>query len=120
MANTLTATLRTSRGPVVVRLFPDHAPKTVRNFIELAEGSREWTNPVTRQKAQAKLSDLRDSDTAKKAQEKLRDLADSDTAHKAQEKLHDLLSSDTAKKAQDKLRELRTTVTEGAKSDDGS
>jgi len=29
MTNTLTATLRTSRGPVVVRLFPDHAPKTV-------------------------------------------------------------------------------------------
>ena len=27
---------------------PDHAPKTVRNFVDLAEGSREWTNPVTR------------------------------------------------------------------------
>ncbi len=57
MTNTLTATLRTSRGPVVVRLFPDQAPKTVRNFVELAEGSREWTNPVTRQTGQAKLYD---------------------------------------------------------------
>ncbi len=57
MTNTLTATLRTSRGPVVVRLFPDHAPKTVRNFVELAEGSREWTNPATRKTGQEKLYD---------------------------------------------------------------
>jgi peptidyl-prolyl cis-trans isomerase A (cyclophilin A) len=47
MANNLIATLRTSLGSVVVRLFPDHAPKTVRNFTELAEGGREWTNPTT-------------------------------------------------------------------------
>jgi peptidyl-prolyl cis-trans isomerase A (cyclophilin A) len=45
MTNTLTATLRTTNGTVKVRLFPDHAPKTVRNFVELAEGSREWTDP---------------------------------------------------------------------------
>jgi peptidyl-prolyl cis-trans isomerase A (cyclophilin A) len=49
MTNTLTATLRTTSGTVKVRLFPDQAPKTVRNFVELAEGSREWTNPATRQ-----------------------------------------------------------------------
>jgi peptidyl-prolyl cis-trans isomerase A (cyclophilin A) len=30
-----------------VRLFPDHAPKTVRNFVELAEGGRQWTDPRT-------------------------------------------------------------------------
>jgi peptidyl-prolyl cis-trans isomerase A (cyclophilin A) len=47
MANTLTATLRTNLGPVVVRLFPDQAPKTVRNFTELAEGGREWRNPTS-------------------------------------------------------------------------
>ncbi len=47
MTNTLTATLRTTSGTVKVRLFPDHAPKTVRNFVELAEGSREWTDPRT-------------------------------------------------------------------------
>ena len=57
MANTLTATLRTSRGPVVIRLFPDHAPKTVRNFVELAEGTRDWTNPETGQVSKAPLYD---------------------------------------------------------------
>ncbi len=49
MTNTLTATLRTNQGTVIVRLFPDQAPKTVRNFVELAEGTREWTDPRTRQ-----------------------------------------------------------------------
>ena len=57
MTNTLTATLRTSQGTVQVRLFPDHAPKTVRNFVELAEGSREWTDPQTRQATTGKLYD---------------------------------------------------------------
>ncbi|HEU5389783.1 MAG TPA: peptidylprolyl isomerase, partial [Streptosporangiaceae bacterium] len=38
MTDTLTATLRTNQGTIVIRLFPDHAPKTVRNFVELAEG----------------------------------------------------------------------------------
>jgi peptidyl-prolyl cis-trans isomerase A (cyclophilin A) len=57
MTNTLTATLRTNQGTVVVRLFPDHAPKTVRNFVDLAEGSREWTDPRTRQ-AGGKLYDM--------------------------------------------------------------
>jgi peptidyl-prolyl cis-trans isomerase A (cyclophilin A) len=47
MANNLTATIRTNQGTVVLRLFPDHAPKTVRNFTELAQGGREWTNPQT-------------------------------------------------------------------------
>ncbi len=57
MTNTSTATLRTNRGTVVVRLFPDHAPKTVRNFVELAEGGREWTDPRTRKTGTAKLYD---------------------------------------------------------------
>jgi peptidyl-prolyl cis-trans isomerase A (cyclophilin A) len=57
MTETLTATLRTSQGTVVVRLFPDHAPKTVRNFVELAEGSRPWTDPATGQAATGKLYD---------------------------------------------------------------
>ena len=48
MTETLTATLTTNQGTVKVRLFPDHAPKTVRNFTELAEGAREWTHPGTR------------------------------------------------------------------------
>jgi peptidyl-prolyl cis-trans isomerase A (cyclophilin A) len=57
MTNTLTARLRTNHGTVTVRLFPDHAPKTVRNFVDLAEGSREWTDPRTGRPAQGKFYD---------------------------------------------------------------
>ena len=48
MTTTLTATLNTSQGPIVIRLLPDYAPKTVRNFVDLAQGGREWTDPRTR------------------------------------------------------------------------
>ena len=57
MTTTLTATLRTSQGTIVVRLYPDHAPKTVRNFVELAEGSREWTDPRTGRSTTGRLYD---------------------------------------------------------------
>jgi peptidyl-prolyl cis-trans isomerase A (cyclophilin A) len=57
MANNLIATLRTNLGSVVVRLLPDHAPKTVRNFTELAEGRREWTNPTTGATSKDRLYD---------------------------------------------------------------
>jgi peptidyl-prolyl cis-trans isomerase A (cyclophilin A) len=57
MANNLTATIRTNKGTVVLRLFPDHAPKTVRNFTELAQGGREWTNPQTGATTQDRLYD---------------------------------------------------------------
>jgi peptidyl-prolyl cis-trans isomerase A (cyclophilin A) len=57
VADALYATLQTNFGPIVVRLFPDHAPKTVRNFVGLAEGSIEWTDPATREKGQRKLYD---------------------------------------------------------------
>ena len=57
MTNTLTAKLRTNRGTVTVRLFPDHARKTVRNFVDLAEGTREWTDPRTGKPSNAKLYD---------------------------------------------------------------
>jgi peptidyl-prolyl cis-trans isomerase A (cyclophilin A) len=57
MTETLTATLTTTQGTVTVRLFPDAAPKTVRNFVELAEGGREWTNPRSRAKSKDKLYD---------------------------------------------------------------
>jgi len=43
------ATLYTNAGAIRVELFANHAPKTVRNFVELAEGTREYTNPSTRQ-----------------------------------------------------------------------
>ncbi len=57
MTDTLTATLHTNQGPVVIRLFPDHAPKTVRNFVELAEGGRQWTDPRTGRATTDKLYD---------------------------------------------------------------
>ena len=57
MTNTLTATLRTNQGDIVLRLFPDQAPKTVRNFVELSQGSREWTDPRTRQASKERLYD---------------------------------------------------------------
>ena len=57
MTTTLTATLRTNQGDIVLRLFPDHAPKTVRNFVGLAEGTREWTDPRTGQLSKEKLYD---------------------------------------------------------------
>jgi peptidyl-prolyl cis-trans isomerase A (cyclophilin A) len=44
------ATFDTSEGKIVTRLFEQDAPKTVRNFTELAEGKREWTNPNTKKK----------------------------------------------------------------------
>jgi peptidyl-prolyl cis-trans isomerase A (cyclophilin A) len=57
MAETLTATLQTSQGPVVIRLFPDQAPKTVRNFVELAGGAKQWTDPRTGRATTSKLYD---------------------------------------------------------------
>jgi peptidyl-prolyl cis-trans isomerase A (cyclophilin A) len=51
VASPLTATLTTNHGDVVVTLFPDHAPTTVENFVGLAEGTKEWLDPATRQVA---------------------------------------------------------------------
>ena len=51
------AVLNTSEGKIVCQLFEKDAPKTVANFIELAEGAREWTHPVSRQKSKDKLYD---------------------------------------------------------------
>ncbi|MBX6391469.1 MAG: peptidylprolyl isomerase [Frankia sp.] len=50
MAEELYATLRTTQGDIEVRLFPDHAPITVNNFVGLATGEKEWTDPKTGQK----------------------------------------------------------------------
>ena len=54
---TTTATIHTSMGDINVNLFPDHAPKTVRNFTGLTDGSQEWTDPKTRSKSTAPLYD---------------------------------------------------------------
>src|SRR5262245_7704378 len=47
----LYATFDTSEGQIVVRLFEQEAPKTVKNFLDLEEGKRECTHPGTRQKS---------------------------------------------------------------------
>jgi len=54
---TTTATLHTSMGDINVNLFPDQAPKTVRNFTGLADGTGEWTDPKTREKSTSPLYD---------------------------------------------------------------
>jgi peptidyl-prolyl cis-trans isomerase A (cyclophilin A) len=51
------ATFTTSEGTIVCRLFEKEAPKTVANFVELAEGKREWTHPVSRKKSTDRLYD---------------------------------------------------------------
>ena len=40
-----TARIETNKGSFTVRLMPDHAPRTVENFLGLATGSKEWTDP---------------------------------------------------------------------------
>ncbi len=40
-----TATLHTNHGDIVITLFPDHAPKTVANFVGLATGTKEYLDP---------------------------------------------------------------------------
>jgi len=51
------ATLHTNHGDIVIELFPDHAPKTVANFVELATGKREWVDPRSGEKSTANLYD---------------------------------------------------------------
>jgi len=51
------ATMHTSLGDIRLILFKDQAPKTARNFLELAEGNKEWTDPRTKSKTTAKLYD---------------------------------------------------------------
>ena len=46
------AIFHTAAGDLTCELFPKQAPKTVANFIGLATGSKEWTNPDTRKKQQ--------------------------------------------------------------------
>ena len=57
MAESTYATLHTTKGDVRVRLFPDHAPATVANFVGLAEGTKEWTDPQSRSTSTKPLYD---------------------------------------------------------------
>jgi peptidyl-prolyl cis-trans isomerase A (cyclophilin A) len=55
--STQSITLHTTAGDITVELFGNHAPKTVANFVELATGAKEWTDPRTGQKTRANLYD---------------------------------------------------------------
>jgi peptidyl-prolyl cis-trans isomerase A (cyclophilin A) len=43
----------TSEGKFTIQLFDQEAPKTVENFVGLAEGTKEWTDPRTGRKGTA-------------------------------------------------------------------
>ena len=47
----------TTEGRFTVRLFQDEAPRTVENFVALAEGTKEWTHPASGKKQQTPLYD---------------------------------------------------------------
>jgi len=53
----LYATFVTSQGKIGVRLFPDEKPVAVKNFVDLAEGKKEWTDPRSGQKVKKPLYD---------------------------------------------------------------
>ena len=44
-------------GDIVIELLPNQTPKTVANFVELATGAREWTDPRNGEKTTANLFD---------------------------------------------------------------
>ncbi|HEX6773868.1 MAG TPA: peptidylprolyl isomerase [Acidobacteriaceae bacterium] len=49
-----TAVMDTSMGRITCRLFDKQAPQTVANFIGLAEGTKDWTDPATHDKEHGK------------------------------------------------------------------
>jgi peptidyl-prolyl cis-trans isomerase A (cyclophilin A) len=51
------ATLKTNRGDIAIKLFPDHAPETVRNFTGLATGEKEFTDVATGEKKTGRFYD---------------------------------------------------------------
>jgi peptidyl-prolyl cis-trans isomerase A (cyclophilin A) len=44
------AHITTNHGPMIARLYDKDAPKTVENFVMLAEGKKQWVNPRTNTK----------------------------------------------------------------------
>jgi len=51
----LYATITTSMGTIVAKLFEKESPITVKNFTDLAMGRKEWTDPATKQRVKRPL-----------------------------------------------------------------
>jgi peptidyl-prolyl cis-trans isomerase A (cyclophilin A) len=49
-----TAVLDTSMGRITCKLFSKESPKTVENFVALAQGTKDWTDPTTHKKMHGK------------------------------------------------------------------
>ena len=52
-----TATIETSMGTIVCELYADQSPNAVANFVGLASGTKEYTDPKTGQKTKGKFYD---------------------------------------------------------------
>ena len=48
------AIIKTTLGTITLKLFKEKAPKTVENFVSLATGAKEWTDPNTGKKVSGK------------------------------------------------------------------
>ena len=57
LAPGLYAHFSTNMGDFTARLFEQEAPKTVANFVGLAEGTKQYTDPKTRQKTSGRFYD---------------------------------------------------------------
>ena len=57
MGQQLFATFETTMGSFEIELFEDRAPKTVANFVGLAEGTKEWTDPKDGQQKNERFYD---------------------------------------------------------------
>jgi peptidyl-prolyl cis-trans isomerase A (cyclophilin A) len=53
----LFATFETTMGTIEIKLFEDKAPKTVANFVGLAEGTKTWTDPKVGQSKNVRFYD---------------------------------------------------------------
>ncbi len=52
-----TVHIETSKGEIVIDMFDKDAPNTVANFVGLATGSKEWTDPKSKQKVKRPFYD---------------------------------------------------------------